>query len=171
MVGVDRDWMLIGRLAGALGVRGEIRIEPFTDFPGRFANLSVLYVGESKRAYSVEHSRMHSGRPAVKLWGIDTPERARGLSTLEVFVPRAEAADLPEGEFYLEDLIGMTVLTDEGTSLGEITEVLRTGSNDVYVVNRGRHALLIPGTKEAVKDLDFALKRMVVEQWVLEPAE
>lgn len=161
--------MLVGRLAGALGVRGEVKIDPYTDFPRRFANLTVLYLGASKRAYAVERSRMHAGRPAIKLEGIDTPERVRALGSLEVFVPRAEAVDLPEGEFYVEDLIGMQVLSDDGARLGEITEVLRTGSNDVYVVNRGRAALLVPGTREAVRSLDFACNEMVVERWLLEP--
>jgi 16S rRNA processing protein RimM len=74
---------------------------------------------------------------------------------------------LPDGHYYLDDLLGIEVFTTDGHILGSITDVLRTGANDVFVVNTGRSAILIPSIKDAVSVLDLAGRRIVVEPWVL----
>ena len=90
-------------------------------------------------------------------------------SWCEVSVPRSDAIALPEGHYYLADLIGIRVESTNGRALGRIADVLRTGSNDVYVVRGSAGELLVPGTQDAVAELNVPDRRLVVEAWILEP--
>jgi 16S rRNA processing protein RimM len=164
---MDGEWMLVGRVAGSFGVHGEVKIEPLTDFPDRFASLDVLYLGEPHHAYRVERVREHNGRILAKLVGVDTPEAVRDLGQPEIFIPRAEARPLPPGHFYLEDAIGLEVATTEGKHLGTVSDVLATGSNEVFVVDGTDGQVLIPVIRDAVAELDLVARRVVVEPWVL----
>lgn len=159
--------MLIGRIAGPFGVRGEIKIDPFTDFPDRFRDLESVYVGPDHDAYRVERARRHQAQLLVRLEGISSPEAARDLRGAEIFVPRAEAAPLPPGHFYLEDAVGLTVQTSGGADVGTVTDVLKTGSNEVFVVGTGKDAILIPVIKDAITELNLDERRVVIEPWVL----
>lgn len=159
--------MLIGRVAGPFGVRGEIKVDMLTDFPERFRELRSVYVGASHAAHRVEGSRMHAGRILLRLSGLDTPEAADALRGAEIFVPRSQAAVLPPGHFYLEEAIGLAVETTDGKELGPVTDVLKTGSNEVFVVGSGTQAVLIPVISGAIAELDLDQRRVVVEPWVL----
>ena len=162
------EWMLVGRVVGPFGVRGEAKVELLTDFPDRFQVMDVAYFGPERRPLSVKRSRRHRGMVLLTLEGIHRPEQVTALRDCEVFVPRAQAMPLPEGHYYLEDLIGMRAISADGRALGRVTGVLRTGSNDVYVINQGRDAILVPAIKDAVRALDFDAGVVVVETWVLE---
>jgi 16S rRNA processing protein RimM len=161
------EWMLIGRVAAPFGVRGEMKIEPLTDFPERFNSLTVVYVGPTRERHKVERTRMHGDRILVRLDGVSTPEQVGDYRGAELFVPRGEASPLPPGHFYLEDAVGLEVETTEGTAIGTVTEVLKTGSNEVFVVGRDRGAVLIPVIKDAIAELDMDRRRVVVEPWIL----
>lgn len=168
---VSDEWMLIGEIAGPFGVHGEIKIDPLTDYPERFQTLHRVYVGPGRDEYRVERARLHKRQVLATFAGIETPEQVEALRGQEVHVPRAEAAVLPEGHYYLDDLIGVEVLTTDGRAVGTITDIIRTGSNDVYVVGEGRDAALIPAIKGAITDLDLATRRVVIEPWVLNTDE
>lgn len=164
-------WMVIGEVAGPFGVHGEVKIDPLTDYPERFETLRHVYVGPARHEYPVERARLHKRQVLVKLEGIDTPEQVESLRRQEVLVPRAEAAKLPQGHYYFDDLMGAEVVTTDGRAVGAITDIIRTGSNDVYVVGEGRDAALIPAIKGAVTDLDITARRVVIEPWVLDTNE
>jgi 16S rRNA processing protein RimM len=157
--------MPIGRIVGPFGVRGEAKVELHTDFPDRFRSLKRVFVGPAHAAMQVERSRRHGGQVLLKLAGVDRPEDVERLREQDVLVPRSEAVTLPEGHYYLSDLLGIEVFTPDGASLGTIADVLRTGSNDVWVVNEGRRELLLPAIKDAVIELDLVARRAVVERW------
>jgi 16S rRNA processing protein RimM len=167
----SRNWILIGRTAGTFGVRGEVKVDPLTDFPERFESLSTVYVGAAHEKRSVESSRPHGRLIVLKLTGVDDMDAASGLRGCDLFVPRAAAIPLPEGHYLLDDLIGVQVETKDGARVGAIAEVLRTGSNDVYVIRSGRTDLLVPGIRDAVLDLDLGARRMIIDPWVLEPPD
>jgi 16S rRNA processing protein RimM len=161
--------MAIGRIVGAFGVRGEIKVELLTDFPDRFAALERVLVGPERRPVAVERVRSHKGRVLVKLAGVDTPEAVAALRGAELAVPRDEAVSLPEGHYFLDDVVGCDVVTEEDTPVGTVTDVIRTGSNDVFVIGRGRDERLVPAIGDAIVDLDLASRRIVIRSWVLEP--
>jgi 16S rRNA processing protein RimM len=163
------DTMVIGEIAGSFGVRGELKVQPLTDFPERFDDLSEILVGPERRPYRVERARRHSGRYILKLTGVDTPEAVDSLRGAELAVPRDQAIPLPEGHFYLEDIIGATVLDERGEEIGSIRDVLRTGSNEVFVVRGNGGERLIPVIADAIESLDVGNGRVVVRDWVLQP--
>ncbi len=165
------DWILIGSVVGAFGVRGEAKVELHTDFPRRFKGLKRAFLGPERRPVIVERSRLHKGRALVKFEGIDSPEQVNALRGQEVLVPRAEAVELPADHFYLSDLLHARVYTEDGSYIGQITDVLRTGSNDVWVVNEGADAVLVPAIKDAVARLDLEEGIVVVQRWVVEPQD
>ncbi len=120
--------------------------------------------------YSIERSRRHKSNLVVKFVGIDSANSAQSLVSMEAFVPGVESVDLDPGHYLLADLIGIAVNTADGVPLGSVTEVLRTGSNDVYVVGTGRQSVLIPGIQDAIVELDVPGRRMIVAPWVAAPA-
>ncbi|MGH2443678.1 MAG: ribosome maturation factor RimM, partial [Chloroflexota bacterium] len=141
-------WIVIGKVAGPFGIRGEVKIELLTDFPERFDSLESVRIGAQHLAYTIEAVRRHKRQILLKLQGIDAPEAVEALRDQELMVPRTEAMRLPHGHYFLEDLLGLQVEVAGGRMLGPITEVLRTGSNDVYIVGRGSDAILIPGIRD-----------------------
>lgn len=167
----SNGWMVIGEVVGHFGIRGELKVELRTDFPERFEELNSVYLGTERREYVVDGSRLHKRQVLLRLQGITTPEAAERVRGQEIAVPRQQAVDLPEGHYYLDDLMGIHVSGTDGRDLGVITDVLRTGSNDVYVVGRGPASVLIPGIQDAVAELDLQARRLVVEPWVLDSAE
>src|SRR5947209_20428999 len=107
--------MLIGQIVGAFGVHGEAKVEALTDFPERFTTLARVYLGPELKEYSVHHARRGKAHMLLKLGGVDTPESVDRLRGLEVHIPRSEAMPLPEGHYYLYDVIGMYVTTPDGS--------------------------------------------------------
>lgn len=155
----------IGKAVKPFGVKGEIKIEPLTDFPERFTGLSRVYLvspGGKEIASEVRSVRYAGGVPFLLLGGYDSPEKAKVLNGWLIKVPEEEAMPLPEGSYYWFELIGMEVVSESGESLGKIVDVFETGSNDVYVVKSGRKETYIPATKEIVKQVDRKAKRMVI---------
>ncbi len=178
-------YLIIGRVLKPWGVRGEIKIQILTDFPERFASLRTVYLGDDAKLFSVERARLHSGTALLKLAGIDAPEAAHALRDQLVQVARADAVKLPRGQRFIHELIGLRVVTTDGTLLGEIADVLATGANDVYVVRasadspfpqskakrlkQGESArdaereVLIPAIADVVKEINVARGEMIVE--------
>lgn len=134
-----------------------------SDFPDRFAGLESVYIGRMHQPYEVEWTRRHRNQVLLKLTGVETPEQAGALRGALVFVPAAEAVALAEGQYYWHQIIGLDVQTSDGRHLGRISDILRTGSNDVYVVPSGRQELLIPAIEDVVKEIDLQRRRMIVE--------
>lgn len=155
----------IGKAVKPFGVKGEIKIEPMTDFPERFKDLRRVYLvspAGRELVCEVRSLRYAGGVPFLLFSGYDSPEKAKMLNGWFLKVPEEEAVPLPEGSFYWFELVGMEVVSEGGETLGTITEVFETGSNDVYVMKQGRKEIYLPATKEIVKHIDRKAKRMVI---------
>ena len=137
-------------------------MEPLTDFPERFARLSgvtlELPTGE-RRAATVEGSSASDPRILLKLEGVDDREGARALRGAYILIPRSQAISLPEGHYFVDDIVGLQVVTVSGESLGAVREVIHTGANDVYVTERA----MIPATREVVRKVDLGAGTMTVD--------
>ena len=155
----------IGKTRKTFGVKGEIKIEPMTDHPERFKDLRRVYLtsprGEEK-ACTVTSVRYMNGEPVLLLKGYDTPEKSRELNGWLVQVPREEAVPLPEGQYYWFELIGMEVESEAGEKLGTIIDIFETGSNDVYVLKAGKKEIYLPATREVIRQIDRATKKMII---------
>jgi 16S rRNA processing protein RimM len=155
----------IGKAVKPFGVKGEMKVEPMTDFPDRFRGLTRVHLvspAGKELVRKVTSVRYADKTPLLLFEGFDSPERARELNGWFIKVPREEAAPLPDGAYYWFELIGMEVVSESGETLGTIVDVFETGSNDVYVMKQGKKEVYIPATKEIVKQVDRAAKRMVI---------
>lgn len=158
----------VGRIGAPHGVRGDLRLLPLTDYPDRFRPGLTLYPSPRvDRPGNGEKLVLEAIRPAqgflvVRFLGIDSREAAVRLVGLYIQVPEEELVPLPAGSWYIYQLIGLEVTTENGRHLGHLREVI-SGANDVYVVERpdGRK-LLWPATKEAVAAIEPELGRIVV---------
>ncbi len=138
-------------------------MEVITDVPERFTWLERVYVGEDDpQPVVVESVRFHQSWVLLKLAGYDSREEVAELSGEWLQVPREEAIPLEEGEYYLYQLLGLPVYSDAGEYLGELTDVLETGANNVFVVKGPRGEVLLPDTEEVIREIDFTNNRMTV---------
>ena len=156
-------FLVIGRVLGPVGVDGEMRIQTLTDFPERFEKLSSVHVGDNLRPYAIKKVRLESGENVLlKLDGVETADAARAMRNFELAVPIDQAVRLEPDRFYWHEIVGLEVWTDTGENLGKVQEVLRTGSNDVYVVGTGVQEILIPAIEDVVKGIDVKAGKMSV---------
>ena len=147
--------VVIGKAGAPHGLRGEVRVIPLTDFPERFESLREVFIGE--RVFHVEHVHYHRQFVLLTLAECTSREAAAKLTGGLLRVAREDAAPLAEGEFYTFDIIGLAVRDMAGERLGEVTNVRKTGSNDVYVVKKPDGAeLLVPALKKVVREIDIA---------------
>jgi 16S rRNA processing protein RimM len=155
----------IGKAVKPFGVKGEMKIEPLTDFPGRFNGLRRVYLvsPSGKEATCQVTAVRYAGKSIYLMFsGYDSPEKAKALNGWLIKVPQEEAAPLPEGAYYWFELIGMEVVSESGESLGTVSDIFETGSNDVYVLKRGRKEIYIPATKEIIKQVDRATRCITI---------
>ncbi len=161
------DLYTIGQIVAPHGVRGDVRIYPDTDFPDRFLHMKYGYIGGKK--YDVVAARLHKRVVLMKFAGVEDRNAAELLRGKELQVPREDLMPLKEGQHYIFDIIGMTAYDVEGHLLGTVTDVLKTGSNDVYAVtdSEGRETLFA-AIPDVVKSIDEATKTMVLDppEWV-----
>lgn len=156
-------FLVIGKLRRSHGVRGEIVMEVFTDFPERIRKGVVVYIGEEHLPKRIRSRRPHIEGLLIGLDGITTPEEAGSHRNLFVYVRTNDRPKLDEGEFYHHQILGMRVVSDEGEQLGILREILETGANDVFLVETSNHReILIPGTPEFVKEINVGKGEILV---------
>ncbi len=160
-------FVTVGRLGRTRGVNGELYVIPDTDFPKRFLNMRELNLKtrDGWEKVTVDSTRMVSGRPVIKLEGIDTPEDAARFTNREIGVPDDEVVQLPKGSFWIHDLIGCEVIDDStGSVMGEITAVETYPANDVYMIRtlEGKE-VLIAAVEKFVKKVDISGRRVFID--------
>lgn len=161
------DMFRVGVITSTHGLKGEVKIFPTTEDPKRFSDLKeVLAVhGESQKALSIESVRYFKNLVILRFKDHHRIEDVERYKKWELYVRREDAIPLEEGEYYVPDLIGLTVQTMEGRVLGTLRDVLETGANDVYAVHRGegQKDLLIPAIKSVIKNISLEEGLMEVE--------
>jgi 16S rRNA processing protein RimM len=143
------------------GLGGELSCEVLTDFPERFAAGAEVWA--EGRAYRVRQARPHKDVMLVTLDGVASRTRADAFRGVLLEVPESELASLGEGQYFRFQIVGIEVVDIAGKQLGRVAEVLETGANDVYIVRNDEGDLLVPATDEAIKQVNVAAGRMVVE--------
>ena len=156
----------LGVIRKAHGVRGEASVEPWTDSPERFTELtSVTLVSPDEkvtRAATIEGVRIHAGRALVKFSGIESPEELRAVQNWTVEIPDDQAKALEEGEYFLHDLIGLTLVDAEGSERGKIVEVEETAGGVLLVVQGPKRRFDVPFVTEICTNIDLGEKRITV---------
>lgn len=159
-------WVALGNLAGAYGVRGWVKVRSHTDPKDNILGYSPWRIerqGGSKD-YKVLSGRVQGGFVVAHLEGLDVREEAVALAGATVSVPRRSLPDLPKGQYYWTDLIGLRVSNQEGVDFGSITHLFETGANDVLVADDGVRERFIPYVLGSyVLEVDLTKGRMLVD--------
>ena len=158
-------YLEIGQIVNTFGIKGMVKIKPFTDDIRRFDRLKKVYIEKQKvkDVYEIEEVKYHKEMVLIKFKGIENPEEANLLRNYYLFVNREDEEPLEEGRYYIVDMLGLEVYTDEEKLLGNLEDIFNTGSNDIYVVRDelGKQ-ILLPATKEVIKSVDIENKKIIV---------
>ena len=152
------DLLQVGVITTTHGVRGEVKVFPTTDYPARFKKLKnvVLDTGKEMIDLEVAGVKFFKNMVIVKFKGIDDINDVEKYRKKSLYVTRENAVKLKKNEYFIADLIGLKAQSDEGEDLGEISDVLQTGANDVYVISKaGANDILLPAIKDCVKEVDI----------------
>ena len=162
---MEKEMLEIGQIVNTFGIKGMVKIVPFTDDIKRFDNLKTIYVvtKSKKTKYEIEEIKYHKNLVLAKLKGIDNMNDAELLKQSSVQIERKDAISLEKNTYFIVDLIGLKVITDKNEELGNIVDIFNTGSNDIYVVKdeMGKQTLL-PAISEVIKNIDMENKVITV---------
>ena len=162
------NMIVIGKIIAPQGVRGEVRVMPLTDFPERFRELKIAQLNDGT-SLPIESVRYHQQFVLLKFRGLDSRNDIEHLRGKLIVIEHKDLVPLPNGHYYIFDIIGLSVYNEQEEYLGKVTDVLETGSNDVYIVEqKDKQPLLIPGLKTVVLQIDIAGGKMIVklqEEW------
>jgi 16S rRNA processing protein RimM len=162
------EWFQVGKIVNTHGIRGEVRIISQTDFADeRYQVGNELVIGDSPNGpmthVIIESHRRHKNFDLLTFEGYPNINDVQGFKGQNLYVSEDQMGELGENEFYYHEIIGCEVVTDEGVELGKIKEILSTGANDVWVIQRkGKRDLLIPYIEEVVKDINPTEKKVVI---------
>ena len=148
----------VGVITQPHGVRGEVKVFPTTDDPVRFKKLKkvILDTGKEKLDLEVEHVKFFKQFVIVKFKEFDNINDIERYKRCPLLVTRENAVSLEEDEYFVADMIGMKVITEDGTEFGTLSDVMETGANDVYVISKeGADDILLPAIKDCVKQVDI----------------
>lgn len=163
----EPNFLMVGRVLRAWGIRGDLKIQPMTDRPADFARLTQVYVGAPDKAgaprrYEVQSFRPYQGNWLLHLAEVSTRTQAEALHGQPILIERVQR-QLAADEYLADQIIGLKVVTLSGEALGTVVEIITTGANDVYVVHGERGEVLLPARSEVVRDIDLERQAMTVE--------
>ncbi len=153
----------IGEIVAPRGVHGEVKVKVETDDPERFYLLDKVYLGDALTSFEVERARLFKGQALLQFKGIDSRNQAEGLRNTPVYVSMEDALPLGKDQYYYHQIEGLPVFTIQGEKLGYVAEIIRTGSNDVYVIRGGRKEILLPVIKGVVQEIDVEKEEIIVD--------
>ena len=159
-----KKYFEIGQIVNTSGLKGVIKVKPFTDDITKFNNLKTIYIDLKKelKCFEIEKVYFNKNMVFLKLKGIDTVEQAESYRNYYLKIERKDE-ELEQNSYYIVDLEGCEVYTDEQKFLGKVSEVFSTGSNDVYVVKTEEEKqILLPAIKEVIKEVDIKNKKIIV---------
>lgn len=145
----------IGKIVNVVGLKGEVKVYNYSDSKERYEELDRVYCG--KKEYNIENVRYQNHMVILKLEGVDDRNAAEGMRNLDVCITEDDLKELPEGTFYVRDLIGMEVRDFEsGAAMGKISDVIQNTAQDVYVIKLTKGgSCMVPSVKEFVREVNM----------------
>jgi len=156
--------IVIGEISKPHGIRGDVRVVPVTDFPERLLRTPIVSIvrGSECRRAGVERAQVSGRFVIMKFEGVDTADAAEALRGATLRIRQEEAVPLPPGQFYVYQIVGLRARTPEGRPLGVVADVLRTGSNDVYVIRPLEGPdILLPALNSVIDSIDIEAGEIV----------
>lgn len=143
----------IGKIVNTFGIKGELKVLPYVDY---IDELSKIYI--DNKEYEISKSRVQKNVVIIKLKGIDDINLVEHYKGKEIEIDKSDLPELEEGEYYIDDLIGLDVYTDEGKLLGKLDDIFNTGANDIYQVGK----ILLPDIPDVIKEIDIENQKIIV---------
>lgn len=160
----EPEFLLVGRIIRPHGVRGEVGMRLMTDHPEHLLGLKKLYLGPEYKPYQVTRMRRHQEGMIIQFVEVKDRDQAELLRETMVYIHIQDAIPLEDGEYYLFQIEGILVVTEEGEELGRLTGLIETGANDVYVITTPSGGeLLLPAIPDVIKKVDVQAGRMIVQ--------
>lgn len=150
---MKEDRIKIGKIVNTFGIKGELKVYPYVDY---IDELSKIYI--NNKEYTLSKSRNQKNVVIIKIKGLDDINLVEDFKNKEIEIDRADLPKLKEGEYYIEDLIGLDVYTDDGKLLGKLDDIFNTGANDIYQVNN----ILLPAIPDVIKEIDIENQKIIV---------
>lgn len=147
------QYLEVGKVTNVHGLMGEVRVQPWADSPDFLCQFKTLYVDKAHWPIRVERARVHKNMVILKLEGVTDVNGALAMRNAVLYIDRKDA-NLPEGSFFLADLMNMEVRDTQGKVLGKIADVLTLPANNVYVVRGGEREIMIPAVDQFVKEVN-----------------
>lgn len=145
------------------GLKGDMKIYPYTDYPERFNEIEYIYFEENDEKFFIEKVKFHKSMPIIKLESIDTIEKAETFRGKTLYIDETNIRELEEDEYMISDLIGLVAILEDGDILGEIINVLQYSANDIYVIkSETGKEYLIPAIKAFVPVIDIENNKIVI---------
>lgn len=155
----------IGQIVNTFGIKGQVKVMPYTDDIKRFDELKQIYIDKKNQLqlFQIEQVSYHKNMVILKLKGIETVEEAEKLRNCYLKIDRKDAKKLPKDTYFIVDLLGLDVYTDEGKLLGKVDDIYNAGSSDIYVVKDelGKQ-ILLPAIKDVLKEVDLENQKIIV---------
>lgn len=158
------EYTTIGKITSTHGVRGDLKVYPLTDDPERFFALNKVFVGDTKELLIPVGAKLHKGMVLIRFKGMDDINMVLRFKDQYLYVLDEDRIKLPEGRYFLSDLIGCQVLDLSGKMIGNLSDVLQGAANDVYVIDGGDgKEYLIPAVERFIISVDIVNKRVIVD--------
>lgn len=162
---MKQKYFEIGQIVNTFGIKGMVKVNPFTDDISQFEELDTILIDKkgNLQEMQIEEVKYSKNQVLLKLKGIETVEEAEKYRNCYLKLPREKAKKLPEGTYFIADLIGLEVVTDEGMLLGTVDDIYNSGASDIYVIkdNLGKQ-ILLPAIKEVIKKIDLEQEKITV---------
>ena len=162
---MKQEYFEIGQIVNHFGIKGMVKVNPFTNDISQFEELKSVLVEKNGKLLDIqiEEVKYSKNQILLKLKGIDTVEEAEKYRNCYIKIARENAKKLPKNTYFIADLLGLTVYTDENILLGKVEDIYNSGANDIYVIkSEDGKQILLPGTKEVIKQIDLEQERITV---------
>ncbi|MCR4711458.1 MAG: ribosome maturation factor RimM [Clostridia bacterium] len=151
--------IVIGKIVAPIGIKGEVKVMSYSDDPARFSRLEKVYVGTEAEPRILEHARVMGRMAGLKLKGTEDRNAAEGLRGAEIQITEEDLPELPEGTYYVRDLIGLQVIDDaSGEPVGRISDVIQNTAQDIYAITLDgsdlKTPVLVPAVAEFIRAVD-----------------
>lgn len=162
---MKQEYFEIGQIVNTFGIKGIVKVNPFTDDISQFEKLKSILVDKKSKLLEmqIEEVKYSKNQILLKLKGVDTIEEAEKYRNCYLKLPREKAKKLPPNTYFIADLIGLKVYTDEGNLLGTLEDIYNSGASDIYVVKDelGKQ-ILLPAIKDVIKQIDLEEEKIIV---------
>lgn len=159
------EYLEIGQIVNTNGLKGNLKVKPLTDDITRFEDLEVVYIQKAKELveFKIQYVKYSKNMVLLKLEGIDNIEEAEKYKNFYIKINREDAVELEDDSYFIVDIIGCEVYTENQELLGKVVDVFPTGSNDVYTVkNSEGKEILLPAIEDVIKDVDIKNKKIII---------